>query len=153
MATLSRLHRWLQYVPDLGDNRELPQPFYLEVASGLTKLQLADYFERMRGWSQARHESTEGMVEGLEALLAPHVRMGKEALVIDGAPVTSLRAYLALVANLLGESPLFEMLRLVPEYNQVMEGPKATFSARLSGGSASTPTPSTERADARTASP
>lgn len=45
MPNLTRTYRWERFEPHLGDNLELPpeRRFYLEVASGLTKEQLAKF--------------------------------------------------------------------------------------------------------------
>lgn len=149
MAELTRTHRWLRYVPDLGDNRELPAPFYLEVASGLTKVQLVEYHEALAAWSKVKHEP-EAFAAATTELLAPYVRMGREPLSVQGKPVEDLGAYVALGMEVMGESPVLELLRVVREYNE-LGGPKVLFSAPPSGGTSSTPATSTGRAGEPTA--
>lgn len=144
MADLTRTHRWLRYVPDLGDNRELAAPFYVEVASGLTKVQLSDYHAALRAWGETKHE-LEAFAAATTELLTPYVRMGREPLSVQGRRVLDLGAYIALGMEVMGESPVLELLRVVREYNE-LGGPKVLFSAPPSGGTSSTPAPSTGRA-------
>ncbi len=153
MANLTRTYRWLRYIPDLGDNRELPKPFYLELTSGLTKLALAGFYERLRVWSEEKHEGAEAFVEATTALLSPHVRMGAEPLSLEGRPITTLREYIAMGLDVLGESPVLELVRMVREYNELGEGPKLVFFERPSGGTSTTPIPSTERAASEMVAP
>ena len=42
MPSLTRSFRWERFVPDLGENRELAKPFFLEIASGLSILERKD---------------------------------------------------------------------------------------------------------------
>lgn len=152
MANLTRTHKWLRYVPDIGDNRELPAPFYLEVASGLTKVELSEYHEAFGAWAQEKCASEEAFLDSVLRLLAPLVRMGTEPLLVRGRPVPTLRDFLALAMDVMGESPVLEVLKAVRDYN-TLGGPKVLFSALPSGGTAGIPTPSTERAGASTGGP
>lgn len=131
MANLT-LNSWVRYVPNLGENRTLDAPFYLEVKASLTKAQYADYLEKFQAADKESAEALEGAFGGI-------VRMGTEALSVDGKPVSTLREYLELVAQQKGAELLFELVGAITWYNSV-EGAGKTFSERLSGGWFSTAT-------------
>lgn len=129
MANLTR-GVWVKYIPTLGDNKTQPAPFYLRVKSQLTKVEHAEFHERMRA----------GKVDDVASLLAvfgPVVQMGDEPSSIDGAPLTSLEGYLGLVAEENGGGLYMELLGAVAHFNGV-SGNSALFSERLSGGTAFT---------------
>lgn len=152
MADLQRTYRWLRYVPDLGDNRELPKPFFLELTSGLTTVEMVEFHRRVSEWGKAKHETLEDFVEATFRLLEPHVRMGKEPLSLRGKPVPTLKDFVALGLEVLGESPVLELLRVVREYNE-LGGPKVLFFGPPSGGSTTTPSPSVEKDVGQTGGP
>ena len=132
MATLERLYRWERFAPDIGNNRELEQPFYLELAVGLTKEQM----------TELRAKVTEAMspddrdVRLAEALSA-YVRLGAEPLLIDGKPVSTLQEYFATCATLVNAANLLEVPRAFAEANS-FGGMSEVFFERLSGGFTST---------------
>lgn len=135
MANLT-LNSWVQYVPNLGENRSLEKPFFLEVKASLTKAQYAEYLERLHAWRQSDGGES---AEGIEPVFADLVRMGTEALTVDGRPVATLRDYLELVAQQRGADLLYELIGAIAWHNSV-EGVGKTFSERLSGGWFSTAT-------------
>lgn len=144
MASLDRLFRWERYVPDLGGNRELPQPFYLEIASGLTKQQLGDVFDAVtlaqrsaESENQTLAEYLTATIPGVAAALDGVVRLGKEPLTVQGSPVSSLTEYLLLAVHTPGQVSFLEVLQALGEFNSA-EGARRLFSARHSGGLATT---------------
>lgn len=72
-----------------------------------------------------------------ERALTPVVRLGAEPLTVDGTAITTLRAYLDLIVKLGGQYNLRELASTVRGYN-TLEGAKALFSERPSGGGSST---------------
>lgn len=152
MANLTRLHRWERLVPDLGDNRELERPFFLEVAAGLSR-------ERREAAGIAVREAYDASVgEGgkldfaalakhAAAALADIVRLGAEPLTVDGQPITSLEEYLLLVLAAPGAPNYVEIVQSVSEFNSA-EGNLALFFARRSGGASTTPDQSAAKAAA-----
>jgi len=133
MATLTG-SRWERYVPDLGDNRTLERPFFLLVRGGLTEAQLQEHGEKLR--------SLDGTPESAARALADVVRLGDEPLTLDGQAVTTLEEYVRAVWTASRFDVWLELVRAVAWHNS-LEGRRALFSARLSGGWASTPAPPT----------
>lgn len=145
MAKLEYLHHWAKYVPDIGNNRELEKPFYLEVATGLS-------FERLE---RAKKELKELADLGLSpkdfaartaAIFDGMVRMGAEPLEVGGTPVPGLAEYLEMVVAHAGVGYL-EVMKTVYRFNSVGEADRL-FSERHSGGTASTPVQSAAKAGA-----
>lgn len=136
MPNLTRTYRWMRYVPELGDNREQPKPFFLRVASGLPLTKLAELEEGFtsltRDWA-----NPEELANHLALLLSPYIHFGDEPLSVEGKPVETLGAYLELVIGLAGHQAFLELFETLRSYNTFT--PKdALFSGRPSGGSAST---------------
>lgn len=149
MAEISRTFRWQRFVPDLGDNRDLPKPFYLEVAVGITREQL----DQLLAAGKELHEKAYvdgpagvvAAVDDLAKMLSPFIRMGKEPLVVDGKTVASLRDYLELCASMPNLVNALELPMAVRFCNQ-LGGDQELFFERLSGGFSSTPAPNGARA-------
>lgn len=145
MASFDSLARWEKYVPTLGNNHELSQPFYLRVAAGLT-------IEELRGLRERVDALTAGATAAqTSAVFAGVVQMGGEPLVVDGAPVDTLEKYLELVAHQRGGDLLGELLSTLFHLNSTA-GAQELFSARLSGGSRTTRPSAPETADTRSGS-
>jgi len=158
VATLTRLWQWQKFVPDLGDNKEQPSPFYLEVAAGLTVGERQALAATLAG-ALAPLSETEDYEAGVALFakqaaeaLAPFVRLGKEPLEAGGKPIDSLEAYLGLVARLPGLLHWGELTEAVRTANS-LEGLQALFSERRSGGSGGTRGPSVVKGESETAAP
>jgi hypothetical protein len=153
MADLKRQPRWVRYEPDFANNLE-QEPgarFYLEVATALTKEQLADWGKRLADeMSAAADNVPAALARGFEGV----VRMGGEPLTVDGAPVATLEAFLALVSGQAdaGMADVLDLSTTVRRFNS-MEGSRALFFERLSGGSTTTRFPRTGKARSQTAAP
>jgi len=164
MAALSSLIRWQQYQPDIGENRSLARPFFVEIAVGLTKpnLQaLSDVSEppllppRDESAPAVTPEELEAAlqarVDALAAALAPYVRMGTEPLSVDGVAVDTLPKLLKLYTGLAaGPVALLELPSAVRWFNTA-GGATQLFFERLSGGFASTTPGNTGRAGSQRA--
>lgn len=170
MGTLTRRHTWKKWAPDIGENRELPEPaLYLEIATGLTQAQLdavgaklrsardVDFVaptldsipegERGKAMETALSEyiaKLRGIV--LEAL-GQYVRVHGGPHLVDGLPLATLEDYLRLAEEAAdkGVRARLELEAALWSFNSV-EGPDELFSLRRSGGAASTPRRSAARA-------
>ena len=132
MAELDGVGRWEKYVPDIGKNRELPIPFYLEVAANLSNQEMRSYYEKLQELLQLGPElKNDDFIERAAVLFENHLRRGDEPLRIKGAPITTLREYLTVVLRT--KWGLREMLQVVQHANSA-EGVDQLFSERLSGG-------------------
>lgn len=154
MANLTRLFRWEKFVPDLGDNKEQPKPFFLEVASGLSIIERQDVGNALKVAMEELKDdfTTDAYAARAAVALQDVVRMGPEPLTVKGAPVASLEEYFRLVLPFPGAPNWFEVLRAVTDSNS-SEGAKALFFARHSGGSVGTPAPSAAKDGEVTAAP
>lgn len=165
MANLSNLIRWQRFEPDLGENRTLPKPFYLEVAVGLTKpelLQLGEAIDapvlpsREDGAPEPSPEEVEAALvakaDKLAVALAPWVRFGSEPLAINGEPVTTLTQLLRLyIRAASGAVGLLEVPMALRWFNGAGGGTTQLFFERLSGGFVSTTQPSNGKAGSQRA--
>lgn len=145
MAKLEYLHRWHRLVPDIGGNKELPAPFFLEVASGLsveaTVALSADLQEAHKRVAETQGASRKDLAEALAGVLSRAVRMGSEPLEVAGKPVTTLAEYIEMTLAHVGAVGYLEITQSVRDLNSV-DGVQALFFARHSGGTATTPAPS-----------
>ena len=155
MAKLEYLHHWARYVPDIGDNRSLEKPFFLEVATGMSAADFRKLFEDLsasRDAVTAREGHTNADLAAAQAeVLARVVRLGSEPLVVGDRPIATLAEYCDLGFAHLGV-PYTEMLQAVQKYNSVGEAHQPFFERR-SGGSPTTPEQSAAPAGAQTAGP
>lgn len=133
--------RWEKYIPDLGKNRELKQPFYFRIKSGLPKLAMKDFFRRIDALKEKPEELWERLAPAFEGM----VEFGDEPLTLGGKPVTKLTEYFQVVAEYTNSAPYVELVEAVTQLN-TLGGTRALFYERLSGGGASTAYPPTERA-------
>lgn len=142
MASLS-LQKWARYEPSIPGNLELPEAerFYLEVAAALPVVRFQALVEQA---SEAKDEAT------AISAVSEVVRLGKVPLVLDGVEVATLAEYLAAITA----------QRTMPLWNELTErlvhfntyaGIRELFSARPSGGTASTPAPNTAPVGPQTA--
>lgn len=136
MANLTRTYQWQRYVPDLGDNRELPRPFFLRVASGLSLVQLAELETGFKGLDRP-WESTAELAAHLALLFAPYVVFGDEPLTLEGKPIETLQGYLELIIGLAGQRAFLELFETIRSYN-TFTAKDALFSGRPSGGNGTT---------------
>lgn len=146
MADLTRTYRWERFIPNLGDNRDQPRPFYLELASGLTKEQLAVFAEGFQ-----KMDTKEGL-DGLSAHYAPFVRMGEEPLVFAGKAYPTLRDYFELLFSMAGGFNSLELTHTLADFNSAA-GTRRLFFERLSGGSPGTGNPNSAPSATRRAAP
>jgi|GEM_PF-7118872 len=148
MPDLSRLHRWEKYVPNLGENRSLENPFYLEIASSLSKQEYTDFMDRWGRVKEKLSESEEDPAKAAEAfvwIVGDTVRLGSEPLSIQGKPITDLKSYFEAVLGLAGTYNIHEMLGVIARFNSV-EGTRELFYEQASGGSFFTASPKTGKA-------
>lgn len=128
MANLDDLCTWEMYVPRIGNNKSLPQPFHLLIKCGMSILEFSAF---VKEW-KAAPDTTEGQAAILESM----VKMGPEPLTVGGKPIESLRAYLDLVFAGQGLPLYQELIGAILNFNSV-QGTQALFSERLSGGGVS----------------
>lgn len=143
MANLETLIRYQRFAPDLGANRELEKPFFVELAVGMTKLQLkalADTVDTVdeKATGMGDEEYLEHAVKKMADALAPYVKMGTEPLVVNGKRIETLSELLTLYATLAsGPAAMLELSTALRWFNSI-GGATALFFERLSGGSVST---------------
>lgn len=158
MANLTRRFRWKKWAPDLGENRELPEPvLYLELATDLTAAQLEEVGERLtrKGETVATMDELRAAMRArfVEAL-GPYVRVHGGPHTVDGQPLATFEDYVALVQQAAGAgaAQLRELQAAVLAFNSI-SGPDELFSLRSSGGARSTggqrPAQDDEKTDAR----
>ena len=158
---LSR-YKWVRYVPDIGNNRELETPLLLEVRTGLSR-------DELRAWSEAVAKAQQPVIDLFDSepnapeekflatkaatdaemarVISENVRLvGTHT--VDGEPLETMAQYLAIVDRLATSAHAKELIRLVPHLNTLREE-DALFSERLSGGLATTP----RRSAAKSAGP
>lgn len=151
MAELSS-KKWVRYEPSIPGNAELPeaQRFHLEVQAGLSVL---EYSEASRAffdvWSTGKRDDPE-LGAKLAAPLLPFVRLGKEPLTLNGAPVAGLAEYLHAFAQQVGAPLVVELIGCFGWHNSY-EGQRVVFSVRSFGGSTGTASPQTEPAGSQAA--
>lgn len=171
------LFHWERFEPRIGLNHTLPveQRFFLEVACGLSKVQLkkvkrATDFSKLqldqaalveeaktsKSDDETQAEAIERVTEAamaakctaqLAAEWGPFVRIGSPGHSIGGVPIATLADYLGAVLGQLGKFNVIELSKVLAQLNSV-SGTHALFSERLSGGPISTVGPSTEAEDA-----
>jgi len=174
MANLTRRFTWKKWAPDLGENRELPEPvLFLEIATGLTRAQLDVIGETLRtarsvaleapDLSALPEEERQAAAEKALAdfisklrgvvvsALGPFVRVHGGPHTVDGQALATLDDYLKLTEEAadMGVRARAELEAAVLRFNSV-EGPDMLFSLRRSGGGASTPRPSAASAEQQT---
>jgi hypothetical protein len=145
VANLDNLIRWQEFRPDLGENRNLARPFYVELAVGLTKPDLQRLAEALDTLSKT--EVTEGAdpvahnearAEKLAGALGEWVRMGPESLTVNGEAIDTLPKLLKLYARVsAGSVAMLELATALRWFNST-GGTTQLFFERLSGGSVST---------------
>lgn len=147
--TLSRF-RWQEYVPALGNNRELETPLKLEVRTGLTRKELNDWRRRLgeNGSETIKALEAAKAVEEVEAIarastarmaaiVGENIRVvGKHT--IDGQPLETVAHYIEVAASLAQGRMVEELTAVVVRCNEFSED-DALFSERLSGGVGTTP--------------
>lgn len=168
MADLKRRHTWKKWAPDVGENRELPQPaLYLELATGITAEQLLTVSETLRGLTELRLSDDESLspkerVEQVRAkmravyveALGPFVRVHDGPHTVDGQPLATFEDYVALVMQRAdwGVLELGGLRAALDSFNSIA-GPDELFSPRRSGGARTTRAQSVERAGSKTVAP
>lgn len=159
MLSLS-LKKWVRYEPPIPGNLDAPkeQRFFVEVLSGLTKVELLEVFSGI----EAAHTKADGGVSAtpsvkeaaalLAASLATCVRLGSVPLSLDGVAIDSTaKLFEALYSQrgfLLGAGLIDEVVRL----NRV-EGMREVFFGRPSGSGSTTAAPSSAKDASQTAGP
>lgn len=135
MAELKRTFRWQPYVPEIGENRDLEKPFFLEVAVGLTREkvdELARLGSELMG-KKYEPDSLDQQLDDLTKMFEPFVRLGAEPLLVNGEAVKDLRGYLALCAKMPDLVNILELPMAVRMAN-TLGGTQELFFERLSGG-------------------
>lgn len=147
MADLSS-KKWVRYEPSIPGNAELPeaQRFYLEVQAGLSVLEYSEASKAFVDvWSAGKRDDPEVGTK-LATPIEAFVRLGKEPLTLNGAPVTSLAEYLQAFAQQVGAPLLVELIGCFGWHNSY-EGQRVVFSVRSFGGSTGTASTPTEPAE------
>ncbi len=175
MANL-QTKRWQRYVPDIGDNRDLPdgERLELEVRTGLTRAELRAFVEAMAELKRPLVEKSQAILAELKAgtidastadarmteavtasdvaavgMLAENIRVvGRHT--INDKPIESMSDYCGVMSELAGTGAMKELIAVVSRVNSFTEE-DALFSERLSGGLASTPRRSAAKNDEKTA--
>lgn len=129
MASFDSISRWERYVPTLGNNRELEQPFFLRVKASMTRPEYEAFESRLK--------EAPATAEGFATVFAGLVELGAEPLNVNGKPIDSIPAYLELACEQPSGELLMELTGAVRYHNSVT-GAREAFFARLSGGSAFT---------------
>lgn len=145
MANLTT-KRWERYVPDLGNNRELPEGerLELEVATGLTAAEMQALAEATRG------AAGDDALQVLAGVLEPHVRVRGGPHTINDAEVRTLGDYLKAVASLADGYNVAEVTTALVRANTLTRDDEL-FSQRQSGGWVSTPRRAAAKQDVKTA--
>lgn len=155
MASLT-LSRWERWEPDLGDNLQLPESkrFFLELRSGLSKLDLAAFIEKQPVLRKASKDveddearAWDEFAEAWTAHLAPNVRLGTEPLVVDGAPIEGLGGLVRLYFTQANLAQWTELLDAFVSGVNSVTGRRELFSGRPSGGTSGTAPRSAARAN------
>jgi hypothetical protein len=135
MANLG-LQKWHPFVPDLGNNRELPagEQLVLEVKGGLTREEVMGH---LRFIQQPETKDGETEEEARARNLSEYIRLvGSHT--IGGKPVTTFAEYLEAIRPVGDAYNLRELYAAVAYFNSLQAG-DALFSERRSGGTAFTP--------------
>lgn len=135
MANLS-LRRWVQFVPDIGNNRTLPreEQVLLEVAASLTKEELIHLREQMK---EPATQAGEGADDARIRVLGEYVRLGNGPHVLGGVEVRDIADYARVCLKMTDQYNLRELFSAVGYFNSLAGG-DALFSERRSGGMAFT---------------
>lgn len=144
MASI-RAWKWERFVPDIGDNRAQERPFFFRIKSGISKVEFRDFLQRVTQMKTGG----ENALETIMAVFTDLVELGDEPLSINGVEVKTLSEYFERISENLNAQPYFELLGAVKDFNS-LEGTRSLFFERLSGGTASTVTPATARAESQT---
>ena len=159
MPTISRTIVWERWVPPLGEeNEKAERPFFLEVASGLTKETLATIRAAFWASIQAAPEVAEGVdrwrawADVQAGIFEKVARLGTEPLcIIDDATkevafeVKNLSDFFFLCLQ--GpKGVLLELARTVNAFNS-LNGHLELFFARHSGSTGTTPAPSVAKVE------
>jgi hypothetical protein len=135
MATLDNLQRWVAFVPDIGNNRQLPPEaqLVLEVATSLPKETLLRFQEDL---SAAPREGESPDDVRIRAL-SQYMRLVGGPHSLGGRSVANIGDYVRLCIELTGHYNLREVFAAVGYFNSFTAN-DALFSERLSGGTAFT---------------
>lgn len=127
--------RWKPYAPNLGNNLEQEKPFTLRLKAGLAETVFSDWTER---WVEVVKTKD---AAAMASILSEVAEMGPEALAVEGVPVATLEDYLRLCLDEPDQPLVIEVTGALRTLNCII-GQQADFSARLSGGSFTTPSAS-----------
>lgn len=164
MANLKRRHAFKRWAPDIGENRDLPEPaLWFDLATGLSAEQLAGIRERMAKPVTPPEEGTpEQRLEGLKTALRARylsafgdfVRVQGGPHSIEGRPLVTLEDYLCIVETQadFGQLAVKDLFSALLSFNNFGGGDEL-FLQRLSGGSASTGPQSAAKVEPKTDGP
>ena len=149
MANLERLAHWEPFAPNLGNNLELApeQQFGLEIACGVTKLEVMGFVEALGRAAELGNDSA--MCTALASAWGPFVRVAPGQHSINGVTIATLADYLGVVSEQPGLYSLLELHREMRRLNSVT-GTRALFSGPPAGGATSTVRPSVAPAESQT---
>lgn len=136
MADIASLRRWVAFVPDIGDNRDLPpeHQVVLEVAASLTREELLAFREQIANPTIGEGESSDG---ARIRTLSQHVRLKNGPHRLGGKDVKTLEDYAGVCLLMTDQYNLRELFAAVGYFNS-LSGGDALFSERRSGGMAFT---------------
>lgn len=155
MANIPKAFHFERFVPNLGENRQMPpaEQLALELATGMSKTDLNAFTKAWRAAfalsAEAPAEETPEAAEVRESALldsrsdslgagfGQFVKLERGGHTLDGMPINNLRDYLRALMDQPGGYALLELYREVRRLNSV-DGTQALFSSALSGGSAGT---------------
>lgn len=179
MANLTRRFRWKKWAPDIGENREIQggPVLFLEIASGLTALQMREVGEALAKagdveyakpeipkdatteqmtalYEAARSDYLRAIRGIMSAALSPYVRVHAGPHTVDGEQLATLDDYLRIceLAADTGINARLDLEKAFVRFNSI-EGPDELFLPRSSGGARSTDAQRTAAAERKTASP
>lgn len=159
MANFEKAFHFRRFVPNIGNNKQLPQPdqLALELATGMTKVDVLAFNSGIRTSLKSvppPFVAPEGMTPEaadeakanavldhragvLAGIWGPYVRLEHGGHTIEGRPVGNLGEYLRALIGQNGSFAIMEISNEVARLNSV-DGTLALFSDALSGGSAGT---------------
>lgn len=135
MANLS-LRRWVQFVPDIGNNRSLPreEQVLLEVAASLTKEELIHLREQMKEPTLKEGETHD---DASIRVMSEFIRLANGPHTLGGLEVKDIGDYARVCLKMTDQYNLRELFSAVGYFNSLAGG-DALFSERRSGGTAFT---------------
>ena len=148
MANLS-LKELVRYVPNIPGNKALPpaEQISFSITAGLSTIEMSAFTKKLNAvgelslpenpTEEQRAEFRKTQHGELNAALADVVKINPTETTLDGVKITSLAQYLEAVGQQIGWLLMRELVGEVTRLNS-LEGQRALFSERSSGGTTST---------------